>query len=114
MRASPDYATLVMLLPVLRNLVDGCGEVTLREEEAARIKLLGFQDVAAGRWKVPPVPPELVRDNQLLEHLSIGWDWRQTKARPIPLKEDGRQRKTPIRRYSVAAVMQQTRAQELS
>lgn len=77
MSIGPNYERLVKLFPILHNLVDGCGEVILSEEEATRIQELGFPGVAAGRWKVPPVPPDLVRDNQLLEHLSIGWDWKQ-------------------------------------
>ena len=72
MRSAPDYAGLVKLLPVLRNLVDACGEVTLTPQEAELIRSLGFA-VKAGRWRVPPVPPELVADNPLLEHLSLGW-----------------------------------------
>jgi hypothetical protein len=73
---SPGYVVLVKLLPTLRNLVDGCGEVTLTADESALIRSLGFP-ATEGRWKVPPLPFELVRDNQLLEHLSIGWDSRQ-------------------------------------
>src|SRR5713226_911128 len=78
---TPDYATLVKLLPILRNCVDGCGEVTLTVEEAERIQSLGFA-AEAGRWKVPPVPPELVRDNPLFECLSIGWNPAQAEATP--------------------------------
>lgn len=73
MSDTPDYAALVNLFPILRNCVDGCGEVTLTVEEAERIRSLGFV-ADAGRWKVPPLPFELVRDNPLLENLSIGWD----------------------------------------
>jgi hypothetical protein len=73
MSTTPDYAALVKLLPTLRCLVDGCGEVTLIADEAALIRSLGF-DAHAGRWRVPPVTPELVRDNPLLENLSIGWE----------------------------------------
>jgi hypothetical protein len=76
MSTTPDYAALVKLLPSFRSLVDGCGEVTLTSEEAAKIRSLGFA-AEPGRWKVPPLPPELVRDNPLLEHLSNGWDSRQ-------------------------------------
>lgn len=81
MSTTPDYVNLVKLFPVLRNLVDGCGEVILTVEGAARIRLLGFR-AEEGRWKVPPVPPELVRDNNLLEHLSIGWNPRRVEATP--------------------------------
>ena len=104
---------MVKLLPVLKHFVDGCGEVTLSEQEAERIRPLGFRNVAAGRWKVPPVPPELVRDNPLLEHLSIGWDSRHTEAQPIPTKEDGQQPKTPTSKYSSEAARRQSRAHEL-
>jgi hypothetical protein len=81
MSTTPDYTTLVKLFPILRNCVDGCGEVTLTVEEAERIQSLGFT-VRAGPWKVPPLPPELVRDNPLLEHLSIGWNPAQAEATP--------------------------------
>ena len=84
MSTIPDYAALVKLLPILRNLVDGCGEVTLTAEEAAQIRLLGFA-AEAGRWKVPPVPPELIQDNPLLEHLSIGWGTCQADISRIPV-----------------------------
>jgi hypothetical protein len=76
MSSSADYASLVKLLPILGRLVDACGEVTLTAGEAAQIRFLGFR-AEEGRWKVPPVPPELVRDNPLLENLAIGWDSRR-------------------------------------
>jgi hypothetical protein len=79
MSDTPDYVTLVKLLPILRNLVDGCGEVTLTADEAAQIRLLGFR-AEEGRWRVPPVPPELVADIPLLENLSIGWNPAQVEA----------------------------------
>ncbi len=82
MSATPDYAALVKLFPILRNCVDGCGEVTLTADEAAQIRLLGFR-AEEGRWSVPPVPPELVADNPLLENLSIGWNTRQNPSQPI-------------------------------
>jgi hypothetical protein len=75
------YAALLELLPTLHHLVDACGEVWLTGEEAARIEKLGFP-AQAGRWHVPPVPPELVAGNPLLEHLSIGWRPPQTAAQP--------------------------------
>jgi len=76
MTNTPNYAALVKLLPRLRNLVDACGEVRLTPEEAAKIQTFGFA-AEAGRWKVSPLPPELVRDNPLLETLSTGWGLRQ-------------------------------------
>jgi hypothetical protein len=85
MSDAPDYAALVRLFPVLRNCVDGCGEVTLTADEAAQIRLLGFP-AEEGRWRVPPLPPELVRDNPLLEHLSIRWDARETLGQPNSTK----------------------------
>src|SRR5713226_9706383 len=81
MRPTPDYATLVKLLPLLRRLPDATGETTLTPEEAAKIRSFGFT-TEVGRWKVPPVPPELVRDSPLLEHLSIGWNPAQAEATP--------------------------------
>jgi hypothetical protein len=85
MSTTPNYVALVKLLPTFRNLVDACGEVTLTGTEATQIRLLGLQ-AEEGRWKVPPVPPELVRDNPLFEHLAIGWDRRQNDAesRSVP------------------------------
>jgi hypothetical protein len=70
-----DYESLVRLLPTLRNLVDACGEVMLTSEEASKIRSLRFS-AEAGRWKCPPLPPHLTRDNPLLEPLSAGWDER--------------------------------------
>jgi hypothetical protein len=90
MSNAPDYAALVRLFPVLRNLVDACGEVTLTAEEAAQIRLLGFP-AEEGRWRVLPVPNELVRDNPLLENLSIGWDPRKSPGQ-ITVANERRQR----------------------
>src|SRR3989442_3057660 len=56
-----DYVGLVKLLPLLHQLVDATGEVHLTEEESARIRALGFA-AHAGKWHVPPLPPELVAD----------------------------------------------------
>lgn len=81
MSTTPNYAALVNMVPTLRNLVDACGEVTLTGDEAAFVRSLGFH-ASDGRWRVPPIPPELVRDNPLLENLSIGWDGRQDVTRP--------------------------------
>ena len=67
-----DYVGLVKLLPLLHQLVDATGEVHLTEEESARIRALGFA-AHAGKWHVPPLPPELVADNDLLRNLSLGW-----------------------------------------
>jgi hypothetical protein len=72
-RAKMNYAALARLLPLLRNLVDACGDVWLTDGEAARIRALGFS-AQVGRWRVPPLPPELVAGNPLLEPLSIGWE----------------------------------------
>jgi hypothetical protein len=69
----PDFDGLTKALQVTKRLVDATGEVILIEDEAAGIRALGFPTAGAGRWKVPPVPPELVRDNWLFEHLAIGW-----------------------------------------
>src|SRR5882724_372303 len=69
----PDYPGLVKLLPLLRILPDALGETTLATEEAALIQSLGFA-AEAGRWKVPPLPPELVSGNQLFENYSEGWN----------------------------------------
>jgi hypothetical protein len=81
MSATSDYAALVKLFPILQDCVDGCGEATLTVEEADRIQSLGFA-AEAGRWKVPPLPFELVRDNPLIEYLSIGWNPAQAEATP--------------------------------
>jgi hypothetical protein len=102
MSDAPDYAALVRLFPVLRNCVDGCGEVTLTVEEAAQIRLLGFP-AEEGRWKVPPVPPESVRDNPLLEHLSIGWGIRRDFVRPLSTDAVQRERQTEKREASTTS-----------
>ncbi len=85
MSGTPDYESLVKLLPVLRNLVDACGEVTLTTEEAERILSLGF-GAKSGQWRCPPLPPELTRDNPLLEPLSVGWG-KRTPLQAIPKNE---------------------------
>jgi hypothetical protein len=104
MSTTPDYTALVSLLPILRSLVDGCGEVTLTPDESALIRSLGFP-ATEGRWKVPPVPTELVRDNPLFEHLSIGWDSRQEVTQPRATID--RRRKREITSTMVAEVAQQ-------
>lgn len=76
----PDYADLIRLLFQLRIFPDATGETTLTSEEAANISSLGFS-AEAGRWKCPPLPPNLTRDNPLLEPLSAGWDRLQHDLR---------------------------------
>jgi hypothetical protein len=74
MTTVPDYPGLVKVLQYeLRHMPDARKEAMLTTEEAARVRSLGFE-AAAGRWKVPPLPPELVRGNQLFENYSEGWD----------------------------------------
>ena len=86
----PDYWGLVLrVLPSLRNfgyVCAACPELTISEEEASKIRALGF-GAEAGRWKVPRVPFQLVADTSL-EYLSVGWDSRKTDAQPI--RENGR------------------------
>ena len=95
MSTTPNYSALLKLLPLLKNLVDACGEVRLDDDEAAQIRLLGFA-AESGRWKVPPIPPELVRDNPLLEHLSTGCDVRETSVPSVPMRHDKREREAEI------------------
>jgi hypothetical protein len=73
MTTAPDYPGLVKLLSILRSLPDARKEAMLTTEEAGRIRSLGFA-AEAGRWKVPPLPPELVRGSPLFENYSEGWD----------------------------------------
>jgi hypothetical protein len=89
MSAAPDYLGLVKLLPALRVFPDAIGETTITFEEAARIRSLGFA-AEAGRWKVPPVPLDLVRDSPLLEHLSAGWDSRNAAPITVPQRQGER------------------------
>ncbi len=70
---SPDYAALVKLLPTLKHPVDALGDVILMPGEAEKIQTYGFA-ARPGRWPVPPIPPELVAGNGLLEHLASRWD----------------------------------------
>jgi hypothetical protein len=70
---SPDYAALVKLLPTLKHAVDALAEVILTPSEAEKIQPLGFT-AHPGRWRVPPIPPELVAGNGFLEHLASRWD----------------------------------------
>jgi hypothetical protein len=71
MNSGPEYAALVKLLPTLRVLPDALGWTILTDEEGGKIRSLGFP-AKAGRWKTPPLPFELVRDNPLLENF---WYW---------------------------------------
>lgn len=89
MRPTPDYAALVKLVPVLRRLPDATGETTLMPEEAARIRSFGFT-AESGRWKCPPLPPQLTCDNPLLEALSAGWN-DQSVLPAIPRIEGSRE-----------------------
>jgi hypothetical protein len=98
----PDYMALVKLLPVLGTLVDGCGEVTLTAEEAERIRSLGFQ-AESGRWRCPSLPPELTRDNPLLEPMSAGWDGR-TSLQAFPKDEDTRETRSANQQVGEARV----------
>jgi hypothetical protein len=82
-----DYAALVKLLPTLRVFPDALGWTTLAAEEASKICLLGFE-AQSGRWKCPPLPPELTRDNSLMMPLSAGWGER------TPLGESEEKRAT--------------------
>jgi hypothetical protein len=105
MRPPPDYAALVNLLPVFRRLPDATGETTLTPEEAAKIRSFGFA-AESGRWKCPPLPPELTRDNSLLEPLSAGWDGL-TLLRAIPKNESSLARGTVSQQSGEAAVAPQ-------
>jgi hypothetical protein len=89
MGLTPDYAILVKLLLVLRRLPDATGETTLTPEEAAKVRSLGFA-AESGRWKCPPLPPQLTHDNPLLEPLSVGWGER-TPLQAIPKNEGTRE-----------------------
>jgi hypothetical protein len=102
MTCTPDYSALVKLLSVLRNLVDGCGEVTLTTEEAERIRSLGFE-AESGRWKCPPLPPELTRDNPLFDPLSVKWGER-TRLQAIPNNEVTRDTGTSNQQGSEARI----------
>src|SRR6266852_5301260 len=92
MRIAPNYATLVKLLPVLHRLPDATGETTLTPEEAAKIRSFGFT-AESGRWKCPPLPPQLTRDNPPLEPLSAGWNDRSVLP-AIPRIEGSRESET--------------------
>ena len=85
----PDYVGLLKALLVTKTLVDATGKVLLTDEEAARIRALGFPTAEAGRWQVPPVPPELVRDNRLFENLAIGWPAHLTWTPANPRTGEG-------------------------
>ena len=105
MRPPPDYSNLVRLLPVLRRLPDATGETTLTPEEAAKIRSLGFT-AESGRWQCPPLPPQLTRDNPLLEPLSAGWN-DQSVLPAIPRIEGGRESRTARHHGGEASVIQQ-------
>ena len=66
-----DYERLVELLVRLRRTPDGLGDSLLTEDEASRIRGLGFR-AAAGPWRVPPLPHRLVAGG-LFESLADCW-----------------------------------------
>ena len=66
-----DFQGLVELLLRLRQIPDGLGDSRLTENEAARIRTLGFR-AAAGPWRVPPLPHRLVAGG-LFESLADRW-----------------------------------------
>ncbi len=105
MGLTPDYATLVKLLLVLRRLPDATGETTLTPEESAKVRSLGFT-AESGRWKCPPLPPQLTRDNPLLEPLSAGWN-NQSALPAIPRIESSRESRTARHQGGEAPVTQQ-------
>ena len=55
----------------LTRVPDGLGDTRLTEDEAARIRALGFR-AAAGPWRVPPLPHRLVAGG-LFESLADRW-----------------------------------------
>jgi hypothetical protein len=67
----PDYAALVRMPSLQRNLVDGCGEV-LTQQEAADIRL-DFS-AQAGRGVFRLSRPSSSLETRLLEHLAAGAD----------------------------------------
>lgn len=73
---------LLSQLIALKRLPDAIGETTLTPEEASKIRSLGFA-ADPGPWKVPPVPPQLVGDDQLLAQLSLGWTIQKAEAQVI-------------------------------
>lgn len=105
MSPTPDYTSLVKLLPVLRRLPDATGETTVTPEEAAKIRSFGFT-AASGKWKCPPLPPQLTRDNPLLEPLSAGWNDRSVFP-AIPRIEGSRESRTARQEGGEARVTQQ-------
>ena len=66
-----DFQGLVELLLRLARIPDGLAKTDLREDEAARIRALGFP-AAAGPWRVPPLPHRLVAGG-LFELLADRW-----------------------------------------
>jgi hypothetical protein len=64
----PDYRGLVLrVLPSLKNfgyVCAACPELTISEEEAKKIRALGFR-AQDGRWRVPYIPFFIVRDGPL-------------------------------------------------
>lgn len=89
MNTTPDYPGLAKMIPGLRHWPDALSETVLDAEEAQRIQSFGFA-AEAGKWKIPPISPELVVINHLPEHLSIGWDSRKIDAQPISGNEQVR------------------------
>ena len=66
-----DFQKLVEFLVRLTRVPDGLGDTRLTEDEAARIRELGFP-AEAGPWRVPPLPHRLVAGG-LFESLADRW-----------------------------------------
>jgi|SRR5215472_3368605 len=93
----PDYAALFKTLFTLKRLPDTIGETTLTPEEASEICSLGFA-ASPGRWRVPPLPPDLTRDTSF-EGWSAGWFASRVETQAIAriTEEDGaREEKIPL------------------
>jgi hypothetical protein len=76
----PYYPRLISLVRVARYLVNVAGELSLSPAEAQMLRACDFVTAVAGVWKIPPLPPDLVRTNARPTHLADGW----AQLRPTP------------------------------
>ena len=71
-REMPYYRLLARGLAMAPHRVNAAGETELSDLDAATLRNCGFPTAAPGRWKIPPLPADLVRAYGLPAHLSDG------------------------------------------
>jgi hypothetical protein len=81
----PELIRLLVAAAATRNGVSAHGEMYLTEAQAYHLRACEFRTAAAGWWKAPPLPPDLVRAYALPAHLANGWSPpRPTSVAALP------------------------------